>query len=124
MAWVGPNIASTPAGPKAIIEVAATVSTVLGVIGLLPTAAVSGGRGEGTIEGDGPALRISLELVGLGIVLIGIAPPPDGARIASLVCAIVERSPRMRPVFKLLAWLARAVNARSGGYLVVRVVAG
>lgn len=120
IAWVIANIGSLPAGPNALVGMAGQVSMLLGVAMLMLTLVLSVVRGQRVIEGDEPLLRISLGLLGLGMVLIGLAPPPAfAAALASRVGWIVEPFPRMRAV---LALLGRAALAVSGGYIVWRVV--
>ena len=116
MGWVIANIGSLPAGPNALVGMAGMVSVLLGMAVLSLTGAVSMARGQRVIEGDEPLLRIGLGLLGLGMVLIALAPPPafTAAMASSVGDWIVRSSP--------LGWLARAVGAACGGYLVWRMV--
>ena len=119
VAWALAEVRSHPVGPSALVGLAGTVSLMLGVAALMLALVVGVVRGERVIDGDEPALRISFGLLGLGLVLIGLAPPPSvAARIASSVAPIAEWSPRMGWVS---GWFLRAVCAASGVYLVWRV---
>ena len=70
--WVFVTIRSLPSGPIAVVETAGIVSILLGVVARMMTFVISVASGRTVVEGDDPALRISLGLLALGVALMGV----------------------------------------------------